>query len=111
MNAADQHQATLREIDLGTYGAKATWAALSAQQRRVMWLVEKHGPRLIRFKKEYIAENVRHQMHVPIYVSTIRPLCARDLLAWDGGALDPEAAIVLTERGQFMLRHGQGDVA
>jgi hypothetical protein len=28
------------------------------------------------------------------------------LLAWDGGALDPEKAAVITERGLFVLKHG-----
>jgi hypothetical protein len=32
--------------------------------------------------------------------ATIRNLCARDLLAWDGGAF------AVTERGRFVLRHG-----
>ena len=28
---------------------------------------------------------------------------------WDGGAFDPERKAVLTERGKFVLRHGQAE--
>ena len=39
-------------------------------------------------------------------VKTIRNLADRGLLAWDGGAFDPEAAAIPTERGRFVAKHG-----
>ena len=39
-------------------------------------------------------------------LSTARALCAHGLLAPDGGAPDPEAKFVITERGVFVLRFG-----
>jgi hypothetical protein len=97
----------IRDIDLGISGARGTWRALSISQRRVLWEIERRGPRLERVGKEYRAIQGRHQPYVPIHVRSIRPLCQRELLAWDGGAFDPEAAVVLTERGQFIIKHGQ----
>ena len=37
---------------------------------------------------------------------TVRALCARELLACDGTATDPERKIVLTERGAFVVKSG-----
>jgi hypothetical protein len=41
----------------------------------------------------------------PIYARTLRNLCARNLMAWDGGAFDPEAVAVITENGRFVYQH------
>ena len=38
---------------------------------------------------------------------TVRALAAHELLAWDGGALDPERKAVVTERGRFVFAHGR----
>lgn len=88
--AADRHLAKMREIDTGIYGARNAWASLSPAQRRVLTMAADHP------------QVKRGWPHVAI--ATLRNLCARDLLAWDGGAFDPEAAAVITERGRFVLR-------
>lgn len=97
----------MRELDLSIDRAKMVWHSISAAQRRVLVGVARHGGRLERVGKEYRASRGRHQPYMPAYVATIRPLCSRDLMAWDGGAFDPEAAAVITERGRFVLAHGQ----
>jgi hypothetical protein len=102
---ADKHQALVREIDTGIYGARATWHALSVAQRRTLAEAASSGGRVDRVGKDYRHKN-RNQPYKPVYVATIRNLCARDLMSWDGGAFDPEAVAVVTERGRFVLKHG-----
>lgn len=96
----------MRELDLGIDRAKMVWHSISATQRRVLFGAITHGGRMERVGKEYRASKGRHQPYVPAYVATIRPLCSRDLMAWDGGAFDPEATAVVTERGRFVVAHG-----
>lgn len=103
--ALDKHLAKMRDIDLGIIHARMVWHSISAAQRRALVDASTHGGRLDRVGKEYRHRD-RHQPYRPIYVATVRNLCARELMAWDGGAFDPEAAAVLTERGTFILRHG-----
>lgn len=103
-DAADRYLAKVREINSGVYGARNTWHSISPAQRRVLLEVNEHGGRVERVGKQY---RHRSQNHKPIYAATIRNLCTRDLMAWDGGIFDPEAIAVLTERGWFVIRHGQ----
>lgn len=103
--AADRHLAKMREIDTGVYGARGCWAALSLAQRRALAEAERHGGRLDRVGKEY-RHSARDQSYKPVYVATVRNLCARELMAWDGGAFMPEDAAVVSERGRFVLKHG-----
>ncbi|HZT90373.1 MAG TPA: hypothetical protein VFA12_20700 [Stellaceae bacterium] len=98
-----------RDIELGLDGARSTWHSISAAQRRALKAAAEHGGRLERVGKQYRHRD-RHQPYRPIYVATLRNLCARDLTAWDGGAFDPEGAVVVTERGLFVLRHGPHSV-
>lgn len=44
-------------------------------------------------------------------LDTVRNLAARELVAWDGTAFDPEARAVLSERGRFVVRHGQAEAS
>lgn len=104
--ALEHYDAAMRDLDSGVMGARDTWHSISPAQRRVLTGVERHGGRLDRIGKEYRATKGRHQPYMLAYVATIRPLCSRDLMAWDGGAFDPEAAAVITERGRFVLKHG-----
>lgn len=94
----------MRDIDLGITNARSEWHSISPAQRRALLTAAEHG-RLDRVGKEY-RHPKRYQPYRPIHVATIRNLCARDLLAWDGGAFDPEAAVVVTERGRFVVQHG-----
>jgi hypothetical protein len=102
---ADKYLARVREIETGVYGARACWHALSLAQRRILIEANQHGGRLDRVGKEY-RHKARNQPYKPVYVATVRNLCERDLMAWDGGAFDPEAAAIVTERGRFVLKHG-----
>lgn len=103
--AAERHLVKVRDIDTGVYGARMCWQSISYAQRRALSDAHKHGGRFDRVGKQY-RDRDRNQPYKPVYVSTVRSLCARELMAWDGGALDPEAAAVVTERGRFVLEHG-----
>lgn len=87
------------------------WHSISPAQRRALQYAAANEGRLERsfLSKRYICRDpLSPDSETPIRVRTIRNLCARDLLAWDGGAFDPEAAAVITERGLFVLKHGAG---
>lgn len=106
--AVARYDANLRLLDLGITRAQNVWHSITPKQRRTLIVTEQHGGKLGRIGKEY-RHVARHQRYVPIYVATLRPLCERDLMAWDGGAFDPEGAAVITERGRFVLKHGPID--
>lgn len=107
---ADRHAAFLRDLDLGIYGARQTWAALTLRQRETLKLVAgwRH-PRLVRpntSPTHYFRDGTNKP---PIcQYPTVRNLCERELLAWDGGAFEPWRAAVLTERGRFVVRIAGG---
>lgn len=100
------YDAKMRDIDSGVYGARMAWHSISAAQRRTLVFTSENGGRLDRVGKEYRVPR-RHQPYRPVFVSTIRPLCQHNLLAWDGTAFDPEVSAVITERGRFVLTHGR----
>lgn len=102
---AERYQERIKSINSGVYGAKACWSALSEAQRCALGVAASLGS-LARRGKEYGFAGSKRTWPHPIRVATIRNLCARDLMAWDGGAFDPEAVAVITERGRFVLKHG-----
>lgn len=104
--ALEHFDARMRDLATGVTGARSVWHSISQAQRRALESAEQHGGRLDRVGIEY-RHCARHQPYLPIYVRTLRPLCSRDLFAWDGGAFDPESAVVLTERGRFVLARGR----
>ena len=107
--ALARHDARLRDLDLGITGARGTWHALSAAQRRVLELMM-DGRTLVRApasRTRYGMIGMPHAIRDVCGLPTVRNLAARELLAWDGGAFDPEARAVLTERGRFVFRHGR----
>lgn len=105
--------AKMRDIDLGIDGARATWGALSQAQRRVL---ESMGDgralrRASASRTRYDAINADRKIDLDsdfniCGLPTARNLSARELIVVAGGALDPEAKFVITERGQFVLEHG-----
>ena len=102
---ADQIAAKLREIDSGIDGARMCWHSISAAQRRVLQAAAS-GRRLVRRHVKpswYILDGDGAKV---AGVPTIRALCAYELLAWDGGAFDPEKIAVITERGRFVVKWG-----
>jgi hypothetical protein len=106
VDLADEYLAKIKEIETGVHGARACWSALTEPQQRALRIADDVGGRLERMgNKEYRHHGKRVWPH-PIRVSTIRCLCSRELMAWDGGAFDPEAVAVITERGRFVLKHG-----
>lgn len=94
-----------RENELGITGARATWHSISQAQRYTLALAWRHDGHLYLSGKEYRPRELRGEYH-PIRVTTIRNLCARELMAWEGGIFAPEQAAMVTEHGQFVLRHG-----
>jgi hypothetical protein len=101
--------ARLRDIDLGLTGARSTWHSISEAQRRVLVLVTSRNRRLVRrsgSKTLYDAVGQDGTVEKAAGILTVRNLASRSLLAWDGGAFDPEAAAVMTEQAQFVVKHG-----
>ncbi len=102
-----------RDLDLGLTGARNCWHSLSPAQRRVLEALEP-GRELVRLRcprSGYAAvaarsalDSIKRICRLP----TVRNLASRSLLDWDGGALDPEARAVLSDRGRFVLAHGKG---
>lgn len=103
------YDARMRDIKLGITGARNAWHSISPAQRRALTEAAAYGGRLERIGKEYRHKD-RHQPYRPIYVATVRAVCAHEFMAWDGGAFDPEGAAVVTERGHFVLKHGRTDI-
>ena len=100
----------MRDLRLGLTGARNQWHSISEAQRRVLTsLAEgRHLRRSPVCPSEYDAVgNAVATISRGCRISTVRALCARDLLACDGTATDPECKIVITERGKFVVTHGQ----
>lgn len=107
---AGQLEAKIRDIESGIYGARSAWHSISAAQRRVLVAMEP-GRIVVREngstrQYEGVGANVDATGRL-CDIRTLRNLCARDLIACDGDAFDPEAKFVLTEHGRFVLAHGR----
>ena len=102
---AEHHLARMREIDTGVWGAKAAWHSISAAQKKALILACK-VQRLILRDGGALVYDTEHEQ-AGIRYATVKNLCQRDLLAWDGGAFRPSDAVVATERGRFVLKHGE----
>lgn len=90
--------------------ARTTWHSISDAQRRTLIIVGTGSRKLRRSswsKNFYDAYGEPHAVDKAAGLLTVRNLCSRGLLAWDGGSFDPEKAAVITERGLFVLRHGR----
>lgn len=106
----------MREIRNGVDSARGCWHALSGTQRYVLARLGagRYLARSSRKRKIYDAYRTGEapQPGQPGVIlnacrlSTARNLSARELIHVDGGALDPEAKFVITERGMFVLKHG-----
>jgi hypothetical protein len=106
----DEYRARIRALDTGMTTARATWHSLTSVQQRVMEALESRWAlcRTNWSKSRYEAIGGTGAIFNFCGLPTVRKLVSHDLLAWDGGAFDPEARAVLTERGHFVLRHGRG---
>jgi hypothetical protein len=107
VEALANYDRAMRDVDTGHAGARNAWHSITPAQRRVLVTAAARDGRVQREGKEYRHAQGHHQLYRPFYVATLRPLCERGLMAWDGGAFDPEAAAVLTERGRFVVMRGQ----
>ncbi len=101
----------MREIANGVLGARATWHSLSSVQRFVLRTMASGSylSRAIRSKTQYDAVGRAPVVLNICRLSTVRKLCAHGLIHVNGGATDPEAAFVVTERGRFVWRHGEAN--
>ena len=105
---ADELKVRLKEVDLGSDGARMTWSSISEAQRRLLLLLfngsalARTSDSLTRYEVQGAASDPRSRYGI----ATARSLCGRDLLHCDGTAFDPEARFVLTERGRFVVKHG-----
>lgn len=98
--------ANLKEVRTGRAQARGIWHALSEPQRRVLRLAASHK-RLRRTpgsRHRYDAVGGPADAEGNVSgLATVRNLLARDLLLCDGGAFDPEAAVIISEHGRFVL--------
>jgi hypothetical protein len=100
--------AKMRDIRTGVAMAQSAWHSISPAQRLALQFAAHPGCNLRRVGNQYLAAAaIFRRPERPIRVPTVRNLCARELLAWNGGAFDPEGAAVITERGLFTLAHGR----
>ncbi|ACI92693.1 hypothetical protein OCAR_5562 [Afipia carboxidovorans OM5] len=101
----------MREIANGVMGARATWHSLSSVQRFVLRTMAggRYLSRAIRSKAQYDAIGRAPVVLNICKLSTARKLCAHGLIHVNGGATDPEAAFLVTERGRFVWRHGEAN--
>lgn len=103
-----QFDADMRNLDLGLTTARSCWHSISPKQAYTLALVGT-GRYLVRTKYQPSfcdAYGEPHAISRVCQIKTARALCAHELLAPDGGAFDPEAKFVITERGSFVLRFG-----
>lgn len=105
---ADELDERLKLIESGVTGARSTWHSISDAQRRVLILCE-GGPTSLRRmgNSRYDVVSPLGSRAIGIRLATVRNLAARGLLEWTGGAFDPEASAVPTERASFVLKHGR----
>lgn len=106
--ALARHDENMKRLRLGITGAENAWHSISRAQRRTLLAME--GGRVLTRQ-----ENGRYDaigagdVLIQAGVRTVRALAGHELVAWDGGAFDPEAKAVLTERGSFVLKHRKED--
>lgn len=111
LDALIDYDARCRALDSGVDGACGAWAALSRAQRKVMWWLGDGRVLVQRASQQTVYDAIGgaggpDRIDGAAGVRTVRALAARELVAWDGGAFNPEARAVLTERGRFVLAHG-----
>lgn len=103
--AVARYDARIKDIESGVYGARMAWHSISEAQRFTLEIASTTKCLRRRYSKPsfYVRDG---GVSLVCRIPTLRALCAHGLLSWDGGAFDPEAAAVITERGQFVLQHG-----
>lgn len=104
--ALAEYDAQMKDIRSGVDGARRVWHSIRAHQRLILQALATNGGQLLRVPgtKRYTLE--RGGMNATILLATVRSMANRELLDWDGGSTDPEAAAVLSQRGHFVAVHG-----
>jgi hypothetical protein len=100
----------IRDLNLGVTRARSVWHSISPAQRSLLALMMRGGVILVREGQTSFYDLMQAAEVVHRRVSrlpTVRSLLARDLLACEGGAFDPEAVVVLTENARFVFTKGQ----
>lgn len=97
----------MKNLDSGITGARNCWNSISSAQRRVLQVMGQGRclRRTIRNPNRFDACGRGVVLDV-CRLATARKLCAHELIHVNGGATDPEAEFVMTERGKFVLRWG-----
>lgn len=90
-DALADFDAEMKRLRNGTEDAENLWHSISGVQRRLLLAMRAGDGKVARGT---------------VRIATLRNLANRDLIAWDGGAFDPEASAVLTEHGRFVIAHG-----
>lgn len=103
-----EYDQAMRDIALGLSSARGCWHALSAPQRAVLVHLATYGGRLVLRAggTGYGAQRKLLELG-RVGKPTVRNLIARNLLDLDGGPIDPESSVLLSERGSFVVRRGQ----
>jgi hypothetical protein len=109
----------LKDIRTGVDGARGTWHALSGKQRYTLTAMADGryiarslmNPRVFHgYRNGTQALSGQPGVMLAICrIGTARALSARELIHVDGGATDPEGKFVITEKGVFVFKHGQGE--
>lgn len=109
-----QYDQNMRDIDTGIAGARSTWHSISPAQRRALTALVNGDGKMQRRNGDspiYDGNLYGGRFYGPICrLPTVRNLIARELLACEGGAFDPECAVSITERGRFVVEHGPSPV-
>lgn len=97
----------MKNLDTGITGAKNCWNSISSAQRTVLRIMGE-GRHLRRARCNPGRYDACGRSVIPnvCRLATARKLCGHELIHVNGGATDPEAGFVMTERGRFVLRWG-----
>ena len=103
-----EYDRAMRDLDLGITTARGCWHTLSSTQRYVLRTMGngRYLTRALSRPTQYDAVGKAPAILGICRLATARKLCAHELIHVNGGATDPEALFVITERGAFVLKWG-----
>ena len=104
-----EYDRNMKEIANGAAMARSCWHSISSAQRFTLRVLGegRYLARSLRSKNQFDAIGRAPVTLAICRLSTARKLCAHGLIHVNGGATDPEAMFCITERGHFVLKHGQ----